>query len=109
MNEKITDGARGMFEKATGKHVPDKVSSYQQRILPGMGWDLHRLAMRIVAISYRFIGFRFVPRLCASSMADLPPILVQQLIRICENSMYGNGTGRKFHCVKLHSTKIAAI
>lgn len=27
MNEKITDGARNMFEKATGKHVPDKVSN----------------------------------------------------------------------------------
>ncbi|KAF2086315.1 hypothetical protein K490DRAFT_20515, partial [Saccharata proteae CBS 121410] len=27
MNEKITDGARGMFEKATGKDVPDKVSN----------------------------------------------------------------------------------
>ncbi|TKA72871.1 hypothetical protein B0A55_06645 [Friedmanniomyces simplex] len=26
-NEKITDKARGMFEKATGKHVPDKVSN----------------------------------------------------------------------------------
>ncbi|KAJ4365540.1 hypothetical protein N0V83_008159 [Neocucurbitaria cava] len=24
VNEKITDGARGMFEKATGKDVPDK-------------------------------------------------------------------------------------
>ncbi|TID14325.1 hypothetical protein E2P81_ATG09204 [Venturia nashicola] len=27
VNEKITDGARGMFEKATGKKVPDKVSN----------------------------------------------------------------------------------
>ncbi|KAH7095190.1 hypothetical protein FB567DRAFT_22322 [Paraphoma chrysanthemicola] len=27
VNEKITDGARGMFEKATGKNVPDKVSN----------------------------------------------------------------------------------
>ncbi|KAH7393983.1 hypothetical protein DE146DRAFT_113613 [Phaeosphaeria sp. MPI-PUGE-AT-0046c] len=27
VNEKITDGARNMFEKATGKNVPDKVSS----------------------------------------------------------------------------------
>ncbi|KAL6721042.1 hypothetical protein ACLMJK_000142 [Lecanora helva] len=27
MNEKITDGARGMFEKATGKHVPEKFSN----------------------------------------------------------------------------------
>ncbi|KAF2197303.1 hypothetical protein GQ43DRAFT_475562 [Delitschia confertaspora ATCC 74209] len=27
VNEKITDGARGMFEKATGKHVPDKFSN----------------------------------------------------------------------------------
>jgi len=27
MNEKITDGARGLFEKATGKKVPDKVSN----------------------------------------------------------------------------------
>ena len=26
-NEKITDKARGMFEKATGKHVPDKFSN----------------------------------------------------------------------------------
>ncbi|OQO01565.1 hypothetical protein B0A48_12601 [Cryoendolithus antarcticus] len=26
-NEKITDKARGVFEKATGKHVPDKVSN----------------------------------------------------------------------------------
>ncbi|KAK5125174.1 hypothetical protein LTR85_000850 [Meristemomyces frigidus] len=26
-NEKITDKARGMFEKATGKNVPDKVSN----------------------------------------------------------------------------------
>ncbi|KAF1352194.1 hypothetical protein BDV97DRAFT_329329 [Delphinella strobiligena] len=26
-NEKITDKARGLFEKATGKHVPDKVSN----------------------------------------------------------------------------------
>ncbi|KAF2267641.1 hypothetical protein CC78DRAFT_577023 [Lojkania enalia] len=26
MNEKITDGARNMFEKATGKEVPEKVS-----------------------------------------------------------------------------------
>ncbi|KAF2846032.1 hypothetical protein T440DRAFT_472187 [Plenodomus tracheiphilus IPT5] len=27
VNEKITDGARGAFEKATGKDVPDKVSN----------------------------------------------------------------------------------
>lgn len=27
-NEKITDKARGMFEKATGKNVPDKVCRY---------------------------------------------------------------------------------
>ncbi|KAL2039499.1 hypothetical protein N7G274_007771 [Stereocaulon virgatum] len=27
MNEKITDQARGMFEKATGKHVPEKFSN----------------------------------------------------------------------------------
>ncbi|KAJ4350616.1 hypothetical protein N0V95_004575 [Ascochyta clinopodiicola] len=27
VNEKITDGARNMFEKATGKNVPDKVSN----------------------------------------------------------------------------------
>jgi hypothetical protein len=27
VNEKITDKARGMFEKATGKNVPDKVSN----------------------------------------------------------------------------------
>ncbi|KAF1935278.1 hypothetical protein EJ02DRAFT_428579 [Clathrospora elynae] len=27
VNEKITDGARGMFEKATGKNVPDKFSN----------------------------------------------------------------------------------
>ncbi|MCJ1246636.1 hypothetical protein MMC30_003845 [Trapelia coarctata] len=27
MNEKITDGARGMFEKATGKDIPDKFSN----------------------------------------------------------------------------------
>ncbi|KAF2500394.1 hypothetical protein BU16DRAFT_614157 [Lophium mytilinum] len=27
VNEKITDGARGMFEKATGKDVPDKFSN----------------------------------------------------------------------------------
>ncbi|PSN62792.1 hypothetical protein BS50DRAFT_129461 [Corynespora cassiicola Philippines] len=27
MNEKITDGARNMFEKATGKNVPDKISN----------------------------------------------------------------------------------
>ncbi|KAF2685770.1 hypothetical protein K458DRAFT_387724 [Lentithecium fluviatile CBS 122367] len=27
MNEKITDGARNMFEKATGKKVPDKFSN----------------------------------------------------------------------------------
>ncbi|MCJ1256708.1 hypothetical protein MMC24_004532 [Lignoscripta atroalba] len=27
MNEKITDKATGMFEKATGKDVPDKVSN----------------------------------------------------------------------------------
>ncbi|KAI4633555.1 uncharacterized protein J4E88_001510 [Alternaria novae-zelandiae] len=27
VNEKITDGARNMFEKATGKDVPDKVSN----------------------------------------------------------------------------------
>jgi len=26
-NEKITDGARGMFEKATGKQVPEKYSN----------------------------------------------------------------------------------
>jgi len=26
-NEKITDGARGMFEKATGKNVPEKYSN----------------------------------------------------------------------------------
>ncbi|KAJ4332883.1 hypothetical protein N0V87_008013 [Didymella glomerata] len=26
-NEKITDGARNMFEKATGKNVPDKFSN----------------------------------------------------------------------------------
>ncbi|KAL1301640.1 hypothetical protein AAFC00_005863 [Neodothiora populina] len=26
-NEKITDKARGLFEKATGKNVPDKVSN----------------------------------------------------------------------------------
>ncbi|KAI9822384.1 MAG: hypothetical protein M1827_000103 [Pycnora praestabilis] len=26
-NEKVTDKARGMFEKATGKNVPDKVSN----------------------------------------------------------------------------------
>ncbi|KAK4942479.1 hypothetical protein LTR10_017775 [Elasticomyces elasticus] len=26
-NEKITDKARGMFEKATGKDIPDKVSN----------------------------------------------------------------------------------
>ena len=25
MNEKVTDGARSMFEKATGKNIPDKV------------------------------------------------------------------------------------
>ncbi|EUC32573.1 hypothetical protein COCCADRAFT_5757 [Bipolaris zeicola 26-R-13] len=27
VNEKITDGARNMFEKATGKDVPDKFSN----------------------------------------------------------------------------------
>ncbi|KAI4124031.1 MAG: hypothetical protein LQ347_005898 [Umbilicaria vellea] len=27
MNEKVTDGARGMFEKATGKKVSDKISN----------------------------------------------------------------------------------
>jgi len=27
MNEKITDGARNMFEKATGKDIPDKYSN----------------------------------------------------------------------------------
>ncbi|KAF2011719.1 hypothetical protein BU24DRAFT_466398 [Aaosphaeria arxii CBS 175.79] len=27
INEKITDGARGLFEKATGKKVPNKVSN----------------------------------------------------------------------------------
>ncbi|MCJ1231010.1 hypothetical protein MMC12_007685 [Toensbergia leucococca] len=27
MNEKVTDGARGMFEKATGKKVPEKFSN----------------------------------------------------------------------------------
>ncbi|CAF9935128.1 MAG: hypothetical protein ALECFALPRED_006310 [Alectoria fallacina] len=27
VNEKITDKARGMFEKATGKHVPEKFSN----------------------------------------------------------------------------------
>ncbi|EOA84030.1 uncharacterized protein SETTUDRAFT_164344 [Exserohilum turcica Et28A] len=27
INEKITDGARNMFEKATGKHVPEKISN----------------------------------------------------------------------------------
>ncbi|OCK75326.1 hypothetical protein K432DRAFT_272950, partial [Lepidopterella palustris CBS 459.81] len=27
INEKITDGARNMFEKATGKDVPDKFSN----------------------------------------------------------------------------------
>ncbi|THV96911.1 hypothetical protein D6D19_01997 [Aureobasidium pullulans] len=27
VNEKVTDKARGMFEKATGKNVPDKVSN----------------------------------------------------------------------------------
>ncbi|KAH6637461.1 hypothetical protein C7974DRAFT_410939 [Boeremia exigua] len=27
VNEKITDGARNMFEKATGKNVPDKFSN----------------------------------------------------------------------------------
>ncbi|KAF1843642.1 uncharacterized protein K460DRAFT_261089, partial [Cucurbitaria berberidis CBS 394.84] len=27
VNEKITDSARGAFEKATGKNVPDKVSN----------------------------------------------------------------------------------
>ncbi|KAG9191786.1 hypothetical protein G6011_10520 [Alternaria panax] len=27
VNEKITDGARNMFEKATGKDVPDKISN----------------------------------------------------------------------------------
>ncbi|KAF1365210.1 hypothetical protein EJ07DRAFT_96218 [Lizonia empirigonia] len=27
INEKITDGARNMFEKATGKNVPDKFSN----------------------------------------------------------------------------------
>ncbi|KAF6219218.1 hypothetical protein HO133_005043 [Letharia lupina] len=27
VNEKVTDKARGMFEKATGKHVPDKFSN----------------------------------------------------------------------------------
>ncbi|KAK3207453.1 hypothetical protein GRF29_103g1022391 [Pseudopithomyces chartarum] len=27
VNEKITDGARNMFEKATGKNVPDKISN----------------------------------------------------------------------------------
>jgi len=26
-NEKVTDKARGMFEKATGKNVPDKISN----------------------------------------------------------------------------------
>jgi len=26
-NEKITDGARNLFEKATGKNVPDKFSN----------------------------------------------------------------------------------
>lgn len=26
-NEKVTDAARGMFEKVTGKHVSDKVSN----------------------------------------------------------------------------------
>ncbi|KAH7378674.1 hypothetical protein BKA66DRAFT_421149 [Pyrenochaeta sp. MPI-SDFR-AT-0127] len=27
VNEKITDGARNVFEKATGKNVPDKLSN----------------------------------------------------------------------------------
>jgi len=27
VNEKITDGAREMFEKATGKNIPDKYSN----------------------------------------------------------------------------------
>ncbi|CAI6338822.1 unnamed protein product [Periconia digitata] len=27
LNEKITDGARNAFEKATGKHVPEKFSN----------------------------------------------------------------------------------
>ncbi|KAG8629347.1 hypothetical protein KVT40_003212 [Elsinoe batatas] len=27
VNEKVTDSARGAFEKATGKKVPDKVSN----------------------------------------------------------------------------------
>jgi len=27
VNEKITDGARNMFEKATGKNVPEKFSN----------------------------------------------------------------------------------
>ncbi|KAL5121123.1 hypothetical protein ACEQ8H_000974 [Pleosporales sp. CAS-2024a] len=27
VNEKITDGARNMFEKATGKNVPSKLSN----------------------------------------------------------------------------------
>ncbi|KAF2737940.1 hypothetical protein EJ04DRAFT_421793, partial [Polyplosphaeria fusca] len=27
VNEKITDGARDMFEKATGKKVPEKISN----------------------------------------------------------------------------------
>ncbi|MCJ1410046.1 hypothetical protein MMC19_004131 [Ptychographa xylographoides] len=27
MNEKVTDGARGMFEKVTGKNIPDKFSN----------------------------------------------------------------------------------
>ncbi|KAF2634105.1 hypothetical protein P280DRAFT_524420 [Massarina eburnea CBS 473.64] len=27
VNEKITDGARDMFEKSTGKNVPDKISN----------------------------------------------------------------------------------
>ncbi|KAE9978552.1 hypothetical protein BLS_000485 [Venturia inaequalis] len=27
VNEKVTDTARNMFEKATGKNVPDKVSN----------------------------------------------------------------------------------
>ena len=32
MNEKITDGARNLFEKATGKHVPEKVCYSPERV-----------------------------------------------------------------------------
>lgn len=44
MNEKITDSARGMFEKATGKNVPEKV---------GLESDHHDICVNILTAAFQ--------------------------------------------------------